>query len=67
MGSEASKGKQPIERGDGWLEIELGRFYNEGGNGDGEEMMETCLKEVDGVHLKGGPIVEGIKIRSNSC
>ncbi|CAN1858905.1 hypothetical protein LINPERHAP1_LOCUS43038 [Linum perenne] len=25
--------------------------------------MEMCLKEVDGVHLKGGLIVEGIEIR----
>ncbi|CAN1858908.1 F-box protein PP2-B10 [Linum perenne] len=52
----------PVEREDGWLEVELGRFYNEGGCGSGEE-MEMCLKEVDGVHLKGGLIVEGIEIR----
>lgn len=48
------------EREDGWIEIELGSFYNDGG--DGKE-VEMCLKEVKGQHLKGGLIVEGIEIR----
>ncbi|KAK9215637.1 hypothetical protein WN944_007642 [Citrus x changshan-huyou] len=48
------------EREDGWIEIELGSFYNDGG--DGKE-VKMCLKEVKGQHLKGGLIVEGIEIR----
>ncbi|KAJ7977903.1 F-box protein [Quillaja saponaria] len=60
------KGKAPVsgpvlwEREDGWTEIELGSFYNEGGN---NEEVTVCLKEVKGVHLKGGLIVQGIEIR----
>nr|GEX27482.1 hypothetical protein [Tanacetum cinerariifolium] len=48
------------ERNDGWLEIELGEFYNEG---FGEKEVKMSLREVDGVHLKGGLVVEGIEIR----
>ena len=40
------------ERKDGWIEIELGYFYNDQGD-----------EEVKGEHLKGGLIVEGIEIR----
>ncbi|KAH9689533.1 F-box protein PP2-B15 [Citrus sinensis] len=48
------------EREDGWIEIELGSFYNDGGEG---KEVKMCLKEVKGQHLKGGLIVEGIEIR----
>ncbi|PWA39588.1 F-box domain, Phloem protein 2-like protein [Artemisia annua] len=48
------------ERNDGWLEIELGEFYNEG---FGEKEVKMSLREVDGVHLKAGLLVEGIEIR----
>nr|GEY95910.1 hypothetical protein [Tanacetum cinerariifolium] len=48
------------ERNDGWLEIELGTFYNEG---FGEEEVKMSLREVDGVHWKGGLVVEGSEIR----
>ncbi|GMY21817.1 F-box protein PP2-B15-like [Fagus crenata] len=47
------------ERKDGWIEIELGYFYND----QGDEEVKMCLKEVKGEHLKGGLIVEGIEIR----
>ncbi|KAG6646678.1 hypothetical protein CIPAW_07G024800 [Carya illinoinensis] len=51
----------PVERKDGWMEIELGQFYNDHQQGDEEVRM--CLKEVKGEHLKGGLIVEGIELR----
>lgn len=41
-----------------WLEIELGSFYTEL-----DEEVRMCLKEVKGVHLKGGLIVDGIELR----
>jgi hypothetical protein len=49
----------PRERGDGWIEIEMGHFYYD----EGEEEVRMCLKEVKGLHLKGGLIVEGIELR----
>ncbi|KAL3629581.1 hypothetical protein CASFOL_026803 [Castilleja foliolosa] len=49
----------PCARGDGWLEIELGEFYNNGS--EKEVMME--FKEVKSEQLKGGLVVEGIEIR----
>ncbi|VFR01735.1 unnamed protein product [Cuscuta campestris] len=50
------------ERGDGWLEIELGEFYNDDGN-DQDKEVEMCVREVKGGHLKGGLIVEGFELR----
>ncbi|XP_041017185.1 F-box protein PP2-B15-like [Juglans microcarpa x Juglans regia] len=50
----------PVERKDGWMEIELGQFYNDQ---QGDEEVRMCLKEVKGEHLKGGLIVEGIELR----
>ncbi|KZV19468.1 hypothetical protein F511_31838 [Dorcoceras hygrometricum] len=49
-------------RGDGWLEVELGEFHNNG-NGGCQNEVKMWLKEVKGVHLKGGLLVEGIEIR----
>lgn len=43
---------------DEWLEIELGNFYTQS-----DEEVRMCLKEVKGVHLKGGLIVDGLQIR----
>ncbi|KAK7337721.1 hypothetical protein VNO77_18307 [Canavalia gladiata] len=43
---------------DEWLEIELGSFYPEP-----NQEVRMCLKEVKGVHLLGGLIVDGIEIR----
>ncbi|KAI9072953.1 hypothetical protein K1719_045082 [Acacia pycnantha] len=51
--------KWPCKREDDWLEIELGSFFNEGGDNE----VKMCLKEVKGVHLKGGLVVEGMEIR----
>ncbi|XP_048129634.1 LOW QUALITY PROTEIN: F-box protein PP2-B11-like [Rhodamnia argentea] len=47
------------ERADGWMEIEMGEFHNE--NGDGT--LVCCLKEVDNYRQKSGLIVEGIELR----
>ncbi|EEF48347.1 putative F-box protein PP2-B12 [Ricinus communis] len=48
------------ERGDGWLEVELGEFFNRDGNG---EELEMSVLEVKGGKWKGGLIVQGIEIR----
>lgn len=48
-----------FKRKDGWVEIELGSFYNDGNY----EEVNMSLKEVKGHHLKGGIIVEGIELR----
>ena len=53
-------GRVPCERGDGWMEIELGDFFN--GN-QGDEEVKMSLREVKGQHLKGGLIIEGIEVR----
>ncbi|XP_004494572.1 F-box protein PP2-B15-like [Cicer arietinum] len=47
---------------DEWLEIELGSFYTES-----VQELRLCLKEVKGVHLKGGLIVDGIELRPKAC
>ncbi|XWS57474.1 hypothetical protein CRYUN_Cryun09bG0177000 [Craigia yunnanensis] len=47
------------KREDGWMEIELGDFFN----GDGDEEVKMSLKEIKGHHLKGGLIIEGIEVR----
>ncbi|KAK1416837.1 hypothetical protein QVD17_25954 [Tagetes erecta] len=48
------------ERKDGWLEIELGEFYNEGLC---DKEVKMSFREVNGAHLKGGLIVEALEIR----
>ncbi|KAK8651542.1 hypothetical protein V6N13_141141 [Hibiscus sabdariffa] len=50
----------PCKREDGWVEIELGSFYNHGGD---DLEVKMSLKEVNGTHLKGGLVVEGIEVR----
>ncbi|OAY67309.1 F-box protein PP2-B11 [Ananas comosus] len=50
----------PRSRDDGWMEVELGEFYNAEGE-DGE--VEMSLMEVRGGHWKRGLIVEGIEIK----
>lgn len=54
-------GRVPCERrdGDGWMELELGDFFN----GEGDEEVRMSLREVKGYHLKGGLIIEGIEVR----
>ncbi|CAI9768947.1 unnamed protein product [Fraxinus pennsylvanica] len=46
-------------REDGWLEVELGEFYCDGK----EQEVKMSFKEVEGEHLKGGLLVEGIELR----
>ncbi|GLT28420.1 hypothetical protein SLA2020_033550 [Shorea laevis] len=50
-----------MERGDGWLELELDEFFNEGGE-DGK--LEIWIFRFNG-HWKSGVIIEGIEIRPN--
>ncbi|XP_024029827.1 putative F-box protein PP2-B12 [Morus notabilis] len=50
----------PKERGDGWLEIELGEFFYDGRQ-EGE--LEIKVSEVTNGDWKGGLIVQGIEIR----
>ena len=51
---------RPKEREDGWLEIELGPFFNGGGEDD---ELQFGLKEVNSLSVKSGLIVEGIEIK----
>ncbi|KAJ0014651.1 hypothetical protein Pint_21393 [Pistacia integerrima] len=53
-------GHHPKERGDRWLEVEIGDFYN-AGNEDGE--LEMSILEVRAGNWKRGLIVQGIEIR----
>ncbi|KAK6143889.1 hypothetical protein DH2020_024237 [Rehmannia glutinosa] len=46
-------------REDKWLEVELGEFYNYGNHKE----VKMWFREVKGVHLKGGLLVEGIELR----
>jgi hypothetical protein len=50
----------PSERGDGWMEIELGEFFN--GDEDSQEVTMS-LMEIKGYQLKGGLVIEGIEVR----
>ncbi|KAK4852621.1 hypothetical protein QYF36_025561 [Acer negundo] len=50
------------EREDGWMEIELGEFFN-GELGEVDQDVKMSFKEVKSYHLKGGLIVEGIEVR----
>lgn len=52
-------GRIPYERGDGWMELELGDFFN----GEDDVEVTMSLREVKGHHLKGGLVVEGIEVR----
>lgn len=49
----------PKKREDGWLEIELGEFFNEGG----DEELEMSVLEVKAGNWKCGLIIQGIEIR----
>jgi len=50
----------PKERGDGWLEMELGEYINKSGEAG---KLEICLQEVEGGNWKSGLILQGIEIR----
>ncbi|KAI3469948.1 hypothetical protein Pfo_026611 [Paulownia fortunei] len=59
-GSRQQTGQLPERRSDGWMEIEMGNFYNDQGD-DGE--AEARLMEIQRLHSKSGLIVEGIEFR----
>ncbi|KAK8599717.1 hypothetical protein V6N12_049591 [Hibiscus sabdariffa] len=48
------------ERRDGWMEAEMGEFFNENGD-DGTVVFS--LKELDKCYHKRGLIIEGIELR----
>ncbi|XP_021282280.1 F-box protein PP2-B15-like [Herrania umbratica] len=50
------------KREDGWMEIELGEFFN----GESDKEVKMSLMEFKGHQLKGGLIVEGIELRPKS-
>ncbi|KAF8388381.1 hypothetical protein HHK36_027047 [Tetracentron sinense] len=52
--------KLPRDRGDGWLEIEMGEFFNDQGE-DGE--VEMSLRGMEGFSWKSGLIIQGIEFR----
>lgn len=56
--SDEFEKRGPMKRIDGWLEIELGEFYDVQ-----NEEVKMHLREMNGVHLKGGLIVEGVEFR----
>ena len=55
--------KYPKERVDGWLETDLGEFFNESGEDHGE--LEMSILEVKDGDWKGGLILQGIEIKLN--
>ncbi|WCJ44657.1 F-box family protein [Euphorbia peplus] len=48
----------PGEREDGWIEVELGQFFNRG-----QSDLKIRVAEVEGGHWKSGLVVGGIEIR----
>ncbi|XP_073146768.1 F-box protein PP2-B15 [Henckelia pumila] len=60
---QAGDERVPRKRDDGWMEIELGQFFNGQGTGDDEEMVVISLMEIKGHQFKSGLIVEGIQVR----
>ncbi|KAJ4781880.1 F-box protein PP2-B11 [Rhynchospora pubera] len=51
----------PIERPDGWMELQLGQFYCDDSTGDRE--VEVCLMENNQDSEKSGFIVAGVEVR----
>ncbi|XP_019102260.1 PREDICTED: F-box protein PP2-B10-like [Camelina sativa] len=52
---------KPVAREDGWMEVEIGEFFNEGGL-YGDEIVETSIFEGTKAR-KRGLIIQGIEIR----
>ncbi|KAF8392017.1 hypothetical protein HHK36_022357 [Tetracentron sinense] len=50
----------PRERGDGWMEIEMGEFFNDQGE-DGD--VDMGLHGMEGSYWKSGLVIEGIELR----
>lgn len=56
--------EEPKGRGDGWSEVELGKFYiSDGGCDDGSDEIEISIMETQNGHWKSGLIIQGIEIR----
>ena len=51
------------ERGDGWMEVEMGEYFNDGGEEDDNKVLVFSLWEHDDVTSKSGLVVEGIELR----
>ncbi|XP_076914484.1 putative F-box protein PP2-B12 [Bidens hawaiensis] len=51
----------PKQREDGWFEVEIGEYYNKGG--DGAEEVEMSVMEVKRGNWKSGLIIQGVEIR----
>ncbi|KAK7278269.1 hypothetical protein RJT34_23295 [Clitoria ternatea] len=54
----------PKQRGDGWLEVEVGDFFNEG---EEDKEVQMGVYETKGGDWKGGLLVQGIEIRPKQC
>lgn len=52
----------PVTRGDGWMEIEMGR-YQVGADADQGVVLEMSLRQVEDLNWKRGLIVHGIELR----
>lgn len=52
----------PCKRQDGWMEIQLGEFYNDHSN-DNDGEVEAALLETKAQNWKGGLVIEGIEFR----
>ncbi|KAG8501758.1 hypothetical protein CXB51_004665 [Gossypium anomalum] len=62
VGTEANDVHFPKARVDGWLEVEMGEFFNEECVNDGE--LEMSALEIEHLNPKGGLILQGIEIRA---
>ncbi|KAH7521823.1 hypothetical protein FEM48_Zijuj07G0073000 [Ziziphus jujuba var. spinosa] len=52
------------DRGDGWIEVEMGEFYND--DGEDHRVVVCSLMETDDYRSKSGLVVEGIEFRPKS-
>ncbi|XP_055813179.1 TMV resistance protein N-like [Solanum dulcamara] len=50
----------PFKRGDGWMELKMGDFFNDAGE-DGD--VDARLMETEHLEAKGGLIVQGVEFR----
>jgi hypothetical protein len=53
----------PQERADGWMELELGEFYNQEGNNQGEVCFSLVKPKAGRWLSNGGLVIQGIEIR----
>ncbi|XP_020249531.1 F-box protein PP2-B13-like [Asparagus officinalis] len=52
--------KSPCRRDDGWMEVEMGRFFVDEGQ---EENVDVSMMEVGGGQWKRGLVIQGIELR----